>query len=131
MAGGNYYDDPWGTEDPWDTINESYNGRQDLLANMGGDQSQDAGTGQGSFLPSDNRYTTIEVPMEGGGPAFEGSDVTSGNPTAMGNDAQSQPAPPGGLNARIDEALRNAESTDDPSYWYGKIGGDPNGGGSA
>lgn len=36
-----------------------------------------------------------------------------------------------GLNARIDAALQAAGSTDDPSYWYGKIGGDPNGGGSA
>lgn len=36
-----------------------------------------------------------------------------------------------GLNSRIDAALQAAGSTDDPSYWYGKIGGDPNGGGSA
>lgn len=42
-----------------------------------------------------------------------------------------QAAAPTDLRSRIDAALQAAESTDDPSYWYGKIGGDPNGGGSA
>jgi hypothetical protein len=37
----------------------------------------------------------------------------------------------GDLKSRIDAALAAAHSTDDPNYWYQKVGGDPNGAGSA
>jgi hypothetical protein len=41
------------------------------------------------------------------------------------------PNPQANAHTRIDQELQSVHSTDDPSYWYGKIDADPNGQGSA
>lgn len=45
--------------------------------------------------------------------------------------APSQPGAGGDLRSMVDQQLAYAKSTDDPNYWYQKIGADPNGTGSA
>jgi len=58
------------------------------------------------------------------------TDTSTWNPNQeVWNTATQQQTPD--LMARIQAALANARSSDDPNYWFQKISGDPNGAGSA
>lgn len=60
--------------------------------------------------------------------AFAAQGGRGPNPNPQPGDP---PAALGDLRTRIAAALRAADSTDDPNYWYAKISADPNGAGSA
>lgn len=66
--------------------------------------------------------------------AIKSSDEAQAYAKAQGGGAAGgggQPSGGGDLMSRIQQQLAYAKSSDDPNYWYQKISGDPNGGGSA
>lgn len=88
------------------------------------------------FDPANPGAYRPPVPTESspGGPNAAPSPPPSLGGDTILNGGTTQPNTSGGggdLQSRINQALTNAGSTDDPNYWYGKISADPNGATSA